>query len=76
MPEGNGNTDYRQMIHDLVEAARLNLEEHDRFREEHQQIWNAIAKLHESQAGINESVANLVGAIRDLIDRIPPGNLR
>lgn len=35
-----------------------------------------IEALREAQQQTNESVLNLVGAIRDLIDRIPPENLR
>jgi hypothetical protein len=67
MPEGNG--DYRQIIADLVTAARLNLDEHDR-------IWKSIEKLRDAQLELGEHVKNLVTAVRDLIDRIPPENLR
>lgn len=35
-----------------------------------------IEALRQSQLGINEGVQGLVGAIRQLIDRIPPENLR
>jgi hypothetical protein len=35
-----------------------------------------IEALRQSQLDTNASVGNLVGAIRDLIDRIPPENLR
>jgi hypothetical protein len=35
-----------------------------------------IEALREAQQQTNDSVLNLVGAIRDLIDRIPPENLR
>ena len=67
MPEDNG--DYRQIIADLVTAARLNLDEHER-------IWNSIEKLRDAQLDLGEHVKILVSAIRDLIDRIPPENLR
>lgn len=57
---------------------------------EHQRIWEMlegllqhaemsdkrIALLRDAQAETNKSVQSLVGAIRDLIDRIPPENLR
>lgn len=35
-----------------------------------------IEHLREAQRETNASVQSLVGAIRDLIDRIPPENLR
>ena len=35
-----------------------------------------IEQLREAQSETNASVQSLVGAIRDLIDRIPPENLR
>ena len=57
---------------------------------EHQRTWEAIrsltnhakladrriAALHQAQSETNASVKDLVSAIRDLIDRIPPENLR
>jgi len=56
---------------------------------EHQRIWEAIQgltehaelvdrrieALREAQSETNADVKDLVGAIRDLIDRIPPENL-
>jgi hypothetical protein len=35
-----------------------------------------IDALREAQQQTNDSVLNLVGAIRDVIDRIPPESLR
>jgi hypothetical protein len=67
--QGNGNFDWEQNLHDLNEAARLNLDEHER-------IWKSIETLRDSQLMINQQVSSLVSAIRDLIDRIPPENLR
>lgn len=67
MPEGNG--DYRQVIHDLVDAARLNLDEHEK-------IWRAIDALRISQLELVGQISDLTSAIRALIDRIPPENLR
>lgn len=72
MPESNGDYNW------------------DKHNEEHQRIWEMlrklvdhaeltderIDKLRASQAGLNEGIQSLVGAIRDLIDRIPPENLR
>jgi hypothetical protein len=67
MPDGNG--DYRQIIQALVEAARLNLEEHDK-------IWSAVNTLRVSHLDLIGQISNLTSAIRDLINRIPPENLR
>jgi hypothetical protein len=74
MPDGNGGHQSRfdrmeKMVADLLAAARTNLDEHER-------IWQAIDKLREAQLDTNASVLSLTGAIRDLIDRIPPENLR
>jgi len=67
--EGNGKFDWQQNLRDLNEAAKLNMDEHDR-------IWQSIAALRDNQVAINGQVSSLVGAIRDLIDRIPPESLR
>jgi hypothetical protein len=72
----DGNSDYQsrfdrmeKMVADLLAAARTNLDKHER-------IWQGIDKLREAQLDTNASVLSLTGAIRDLIDRIPPENLR
>ncbi len=67
MADANGED--RQIIHDLVEAARLNLDEHEK-------IWSAVNALRVSHIDLIDQIASLTGAIRDLIDRIPPENLR
>ena len=41
-----------------------------------EQTEQRIDQLREVQRETNTSVQSLVGAIRDLIDRIPPENLR
>ena len=71
MPEDepNGSYDWRENMRELNQAMRLNYEEHDR-------IWKSIGQLRDSVLETNTAVTNLIGAIRDLIDRIPPENLR
>jgi hypothetical protein len=76
MPEPNGNQDCSQRLsriediaQSLLESARLNLDEHKK-------TWRAIDALRQAQLETNEGIANLVGAIRDLIGRIPPENLQ
>lgn len=63
------NHDYRHIIEGLVETARLNLEEHEK-------IWSAVNTLRVSHLDQIGQISNLTNAIRDLIDRIPPENLR
>ncbi len=63
--EPNGDYDWRENLRTLKEAMLLNLDEHDR-------IWRSIERLRESQLETGEQIKNLVAAIRDLIDRIPP----
>ena len=72
MPEGNGDYGW------------------DKHMEEHRHIWETLSglldhakmtderieKLRQAQLDTNQSVKSLVNAIRDLIDRIPPENLR
>jgi hypothetical protein len=62
----------------------------DRHAEEHQRIWRAIIESHELTLATRElalktydhvnalerQISDLVSAIRALIDRIPPENLR
>ncbi len=68
MADGNGD-DPLARLNRLEKLAADHLVEHER-------IWSAIDKLRESQLEMTASVQSLVSAIRDLIDRIPPENLR
>jgi hypothetical protein len=67
--EGNGKFDWQQNLRDLNKAAKLNMDEHD-------PIWQSISGLRDNQVAINGQVSSLVGAIGDLIGRIPPESLR
>lgn len=44
--------------------------------EEHERIWKSIEALRDQNFEITTGIKNLTTAIRDLIDRIPPENLR
>lgn len=51
--------------------------------EDHDRIWRSIEALtkdvtttHATLKSLKDNTDKLVGAIRDLIDRIPPENLR
>lgn len=74
MADGNGDYAARfnrleKIVADLLEHARL-----VDGQIEHQA--KQIGLLRQSQLETNASVQSLVGAIRELIDRIPPENLR
>lgn len=74
MPDENG--DYLSRFDRMEKiAARLleHAEEVNRRLDDHDK---QIAILRQVQLETNASVQSLVGAIRDLIDRIPPENLR
>lgn len=68
-PSENGDDRLRDMLRDLMESSRLNWDEHDR-------IWKSIEILRDHQLAFGTQVSSLVFAIRELIDRIPPENLR
>jgi hypothetical protein len=69
MAEPNGNYDPLENLRLLNEAARRNLDEQEA-------IWKAIQATSDNVHATNMSVQNLIGAIRERIDRIPPENLR
>jgi hypothetical protein len=72
MPDGNGEHGWDkhlcehqhlwQMLRGLTEHAQMN--------------DKRIEALRESQMETNASVQGLIGALRELIDRIPPENVR
>lgn len=66
---GNGSSDWRERMERLEASVKANWEEHDR-------IFKAVETLRESNIRLHEDVQNLVNGIRQLIDRIPPENLR
>ena len=69
MAEGNGNYDPLEHLRALNQLAQSNLVEHDR-------IWKSIEGLKGSHVKTLDGVDQLTRAIRGLIDRIPPENLR
>jgi hypothetical protein len=79
MNKPNGDSppdDINEKLLTLIESQQKNWDDHDR-------IWQAIEQLQVSTANLktavsetNKQIGSLVGAIRDLIERIPPENLR
>jgi hypothetical protein len=51
---------------------RLLLQSHMKNREEHERIWRALMAVREHSVEVNPRVKEVVAAIRDVIDRIPP----
>ncbi len=72
MPEGNGDQSWEKHLaeHQRIWEAIQGLVEHAALTD------RRIELLRESQLAASASVQSLVGAIRELIDRIPPENLR
>jgi hypothetical protein len=48
----------------------------DRNGEDHKRIDRSIARLHRDMKLQKQNVDKLLSALRDLIDRIPPENLK
>jgi hypothetical protein len=69
VPEGNGNYDWQERMRRIEESIERNLEGHARMDRN-------IGGLRASMVQQKENVDKLLGALRDLIDRIPPENLR
>lgn len=69
MAEGNGSYDWNERMRRLEESIEKNWEDHDR-------LDRNIEGLRASMVQQKENVDKLLGALRELIDRIPPENLR
>jgi hypothetical protein len=69
MPDGNGNYDWRERMARLEASIEKNWADHDR-------INRNIEGLQSSMTAQKENVDKLLVALRELIDRIPPENLR
>lgn len=72
MPDGNGDYGWDKHLseHQRILQILSGLIEHAAITDER------IETLRQTQLDTNASVKSLVGAIRELIDRIPPENLR
>ncbi len=69
MAEENGNYDWNERMRRLEDAIDRNWQDHER-------IDRNIEGLRASMVAQKENVDKLLAALRDLIDRIPPENLR
>ena len=69
MPEGNGNYDWQERMRRLEDTIERNWLDHER-------IDRNIEGLRASMVQQKENVDKLLSALRELIGRIPPENLR
>lgn len=81
MADGNGDFGARydrmeKIVSNLLEHARLAVQRLDRMESIADRHDRQIEILRSTQQETNASVQALAGATRDLIDRIPPENLR
>lgn len=79
MPDTNGSSRIDRIETQLATMGEIlqGLIEHAESTDRRfDQVHKSIVELRLSQAEINTAVKNLTGALRDLIDRIPPENLR
>ena len=67
--EPNGQYDWRERMQRLEDSIAANWEDHAR-------LDRNIEGLRASMVQQKENVDKLLGALRELIDRIPPQNLR
>jgi uncharacterized coiled-coil protein SlyX len=65
----NGQNDWRERMQRLEDSIAANWEDHAR-------LDRNIEGLRASMVQQKDNVDKLVGALRELIDRIPPENLR
>jgi hypothetical protein len=67
--EPNGNYEWRERMRRIEESMERNWADHNR-------INRNIEGLHTSMTAQKDNVDKLLGALRELIDRIPPENFR
>ena len=65
----NGNYDWREQM-------LKNWEDHDRIWRNLETLTRDVTVMHATLTGVKANTDQLVSAVRDLIDRIPPENLR
>jgi predicted nucleic acid-binding Zn-ribbon protein len=69
MAEGNGNYDWNARMKRLEDSIESNWEDHQR-------LDRNLEALRASMVQQKDNVDKLLGALRELIDRIPPDNLK
>jgi hypothetical protein len=76
MPDGNDDYDWRERLRRLEDSVERKWSDHDRNWADHELLDPNIRALHASVIEQKENVDKLLIALRELIDRIPPQNLR
>jgi hypothetical protein len=67
--ESNGDDDWRERMRRIEDSMERNWADHDH-------IYRNIEGPHLSMKAQKKNVDKLLGTLRELIDRIPPENLR
>ena len=76
LPDGNGDYDWRERMRRLEDSVERNWADHDRIWADQELLDRNIRALHASLIEQKENVDKLLIALRELIDRIQPPNLR
>jgi hypothetical protein len=76
MANRNGDNNIERRFEQLGELVRGLIKHAESTEKQLETIGLNMEKLRESHVATLNSVQGLVGAIRELIDRIPPENLR
>jgi hypothetical protein len=76
MAEGNGNYDWRERLERIEESIERNWSDHERMRANSERMDRNIQQLHSDVVKLKDNTDNLLLAIRSLLDRIPPENLK
>jgi septal ring factor EnvC (AmiA/AmiB activator) len=76
MPDGNGNYDWQERMRRLEESVERNWADHDRIWQNIEALTKDVTALHASMKEQKSNLDKLLIALRELIDRIPPENLR
>ena len=76
MPEGNGDYDWRERMRRLEDSVERNWADHDRLWANQERTERNIENLRAGLVEQKHNIDKLLLALRDLIDRIPPENLR
>lgn len=76
MADTNGSRDWEKQHERIWEVLTGLIEHAEATDRRFEEVRQSFVELRQSQAETNAAVKSLTAAIRDLIDRIPPENLR
>jgi predicted RNase H-like nuclease (RuvC/YqgF family) len=76
MAQSNGDYDWRERLERIEDSIERNWADHERMNRNAERMDRNIGRLHTDLVKQKENVDNLLLALRELIDRIPPENLK